>query len=103
MSDTKKTDLKDWSRNYRLMLLPPDDNPKSHEIQLQQFQASALLRMADAAELMAKRHTELIADCDKYKRWYEKQKSINKDLKNTIKGLKGSNTRLKNKLKTYEQ
>ena len=62
-----------------------------------ELQFGAILRIADAAELMAKNHQQLTEQRDLYKRWYEQQKQIEKMLCRRIAGLQGYITKLKKK------
>ena len=60
-----------------------------------QIKLGAVLRIADACEVMAKRHTELIAERDKFERWYkERNKEIDR-LYRVIRSLRGVITRMK--------
>ena len=60
---------------------------------------SILLRIAEATELMAQNHKELVRDRDDYQRWYRKEHEKVSGLKMQIIGLKGYITRLKKKVK----
>lgn len=57
--------------------------------------AGSLQRIADAVELMAKRHQELMADLDRYKRWYEDCQTRLRRAERRIAALKGATTRLR--------
>ena len=60
---------------------------------------SILLRIAEATELMAQNHKELIEDRDRYERWYREEQERRYGLEKTIAGLRGYITRLKKKVK----
>lgn len=61
------------------------------------LKVGALLRIADAAEAMAKRHTELINERDMYERLYRNADSDRVEYRKTISALKGVITKLKKK------
>ena len=63
----------------------------------QDIQTGSIQRIADAAEAMAKSHSQLIYDRDAYKRWYEDEKKKCKHLLAVIRGLKGRVTILNRK------
>lgn len=67
------------------------------KINLQSLQTGALMRIADATEVMSKNYQQLIDERNRYKRWYEEERRENKQLKNTNRGLRSSITRLKKK------
>ena len=56
-----------------------------------------LQRIADACELMAKNHAQLVADHDLYKRWYYEQLERVASRDRTISALRGQITKLKKK------
>jgi hypothetical protein len=58
-----------------------------------QLKTGALLRIADATELMAKSHQELIDERDHYRRLYEIEHLTLCSLKFTVRGLRGALTR----------
>lgn len=62
---------------------------------LEQINAGALLRIADAAELMVRRHTELIAQRDYYKGRAEAEAGYARTLGRRVAALKGQITKLK--------
>jgi hypothetical protein len=68
-------------------------NNATDGICLEQLRTGALLRIADAAELMAKRHQELIDERDHYRRLYEIEHLTLCSLKFTVRGLRGALTR----------
>ena len=49
----------------------------------------SLMRIADASEKMVVRHTELIADRDRFERWYHDEMAFRKRLEHRIAGFKG--------------
>ena len=55
-------------------------------------------RIADAAEKMAMRHTELISDRDMYKKWYEQERALALHLNRSNNALRGQITKLKRQL-----
>jgi hypothetical protein len=89
-----RLNLRDESRKqYTVSVLTDSDGLTDS-----QLQTGALLRIADATEKMAQRHTELIDERDRYKRWYNEQfQSIGKRDK-TIASLRGQITKLKKRL-----
>ena len=66
-------------------------------IEISEINAGSFQRIADACELMAKNHAQLIADRDLYLRWYnlEREKVSRRD--HQIAGLRGYIKRLKGK------
>lgn len=55
----------------------------------------ALFRIADAIEIMARNHRQLIDEADKYKCWYESERKIAERLVRRTSGLRGYIKRLK--------
>lgn len=55
----------------------------------------ALLRIAEATELIAKDYDSMRRDRDLYKRWYEDKRSEARRLGNVIRGLKSYIKRIK--------
>lgn len=72
----------DWGRS--------DANPTMDEIK-----TGAIFRIADACELMAKNHAQLIDERDRYKRWYDQKCEQNYRLERRINSLRGVITRMK--------
>jgi hypothetical protein len=71
---------------------------RSHEGGIQpdsETQLGAILRIADATELMAQRHQELIDERDRYKKFYDNEWVRHKVSKRRIAALKGVITKLK--------
>lgn len=62
-----------------------------------QLQLGAVLRIADATEAMAKRHTELIRERDNFERMYRDASRRAEHYRRSNAGLRGVITRLKNK------
>jgi hypothetical protein len=60
-------------------------------------QLGAILRIADAAEAMAKNYNDLVKERDNYKQWYEEAHARNQKLYRTIYALKAWITRWKKK------
>ena len=42
---------------------------------VEQINCGAILRIADATELMAKNHAQLVAERDRFERWYQHEKT----------------------------
>jgi hypothetical protein len=59
------------------------------------MQLGAILRIADACEDMARNHTSLIEEKERYKRWYEQEKAKVHKLEHCISGLRGYLKRLR--------
>jgi hypothetical protein len=88
-------DLKSLSKkNYTV-----DDGSPSYDT----LNTSALLRIADATEVMTKRYSEIIADMEWYKRKYFENMNTITTRNNTIKALKGVITKLKKQHKESER
>jgi hypothetical protein len=75
-----------------------DRNPTNEEIQL-----GAILRMADATELMASNYTQLQKDLDWYRQMYRESQEVITHQERKIANLRGQVTKLKNKFKTQNQ
>ena len=58
----------------------------------------AHLRIADAMELMAKNHAQLIEERDRFKRWWQEEQSKVSKLYRRVAALRGVITRLKKSL-----
>lgn len=69
----------------------------SESLSLEQINTGALLRIADATELMAKRHTELMTQRDMYERWHDEEAQKRRLAERRISSLKGQITKLKKK------
>lgn len=68
-------------------------NPSPEEVN-----RGSLQRIADACELMAKSHQQLINDRDMYKRWYEEKGARCEKLEYSIRAYKATITKLKRQL-----
>ncbi len=68
------------------------------ELKLEEIQAGAILRIADAAEAMAKNHVLLQAEADRLTRWYDQARKRAAKLERSNAALRGHITRLKKKL-----
>lgn len=64
---------------------------------LQQLQFGAIQRIANAAEVMAKNHQQLIDERDRYKQWYQEALQTTVRFSHQISGLRGYIIRIKNK------
>lgn len=64
----------------------------------EQIKLGAILRIADATELMAINYKDLQSDLERYKRWYHEERERNKALRKSTSSFRGHLTRLKNKL-----
>jgi hypothetical protein len=91
---TKQVSIKKASRTDFTVSLNDGDSMRDPDIQL-----GAILRIADATELMAKNYTELQSNLEMYKRWYKEENEKNIRLCRKIYALRGHMTRLKNRLK----
>lgn len=60
--------------------------------------AGSLQRIADATELMAKRHTELIAERDRFERYYRSEQACSQRLARQLSAAKGMQTKLKRQI-----
>ena len=58
--------------------------------------------IANSAELMAKRHAELMADRNMYKRWYNEERTRVQKLQHQNAGLRGYITRQKKQMQAKE-
>jgi len=67
-----------------------------------QFKLGAILRIADALEVIAKNNQNLIEEVEKYKRWYATEEKENQYLRRSVSGLKGYITKV-NKVKSRKK
>ncbi len=67
----------------------------TEQTSIEAINCGSMLRMADAMEKVAVRHTELIAEVDRYKRWYAQEQQAVSMLSYRIRSLKGQITKLK--------
>lgn len=87
--------LRDASRdNYSIR-----SDRASHE----EIRSGSLQRIADATELMARNHAELVAERDRYKRWFEIEEATTRHLTASIRAHKAHNTRLRRKAAHLEE
>jgi hypothetical protein len=70
----------------------------SAALSLEQINCGALLRIADATELMARRHAELIEERDRYKRYHDQERERKLELARSNIALRGQITKLRKKL-----
>ena len=56
---------------------------------LDQLKLGAIMRIADAIEIIAKEHQSLIEERNRYKRWFEDERQITKRLVNRNTRLRG--------------
>lgn len=75
----------------------------SDENTLASINAGSLQRIADATELMARRHTELIRERDNYERYYREAQQRNQQLERRLAAAKGQITKLRNAAKKEPQ
>jgi len=68
---------------------------EKQQLSNEEIQFGALLRIADAVEIIAKNHQRLINERDYYKQWYEQERQIVQTLRHRIAGLKGHIKRIK--------
>jgi hypothetical protein len=73
------------------------DKPINESLNNEQLKLGAILRIADATEVMAKRHTELIADRDLYKRWWEDERKKTERLQRQVNAYRGLVKKMKAK------
>lgn len=69
---------------------------------MEEVQYGCILRIADAVEKMAQRHTDLIQERDQYEKWYSNEAKSHKMTSNTLRVTKGHLTRVKNRIKQLE-
>ena len=62
---------------------------------LEEIKVGSLQRIADAAELMAQNHAQLIRERDNYKRWYEAALDRRHSLERRVAALRGVITKMK--------
>lgn len=70
-----------------------DRTPNNDELKL-----GALLRIADATEVMGREYLKLISDRNLYKRWYDEARSRCERLERSNASLRGHITKLRNRL-----
>lgn len=67
----------------------------AYQLTIEQITLGATLRIADAAEAMAKSHTALIEEKERYKRWYEEKSAAYARLDRSYRAIRGHLTRIK--------
>lgn len=72
------------------------NQPEPFELTDEKVGASALVRIADAVEVMAQDYVRMRRDLENYKKWYQDLQHEIGVRDNTIRTLKGVITRLKN-------
>jgi hypothetical protein len=60
-----------------------------------EIQTGALQRIADATELMAKNHKQLVNDRDLYEKWFRAERAARLHRDNQIRSLRGVITKLR--------
>lgn len=83
-------DLREASR-----IMWTNDKPATTE----NITLGCILRIADASELMAKNHKQLVDERDRYKKLYEEKRDTVHKRDRTIRGLRGALTREKRRNK----
>ena len=68
------------------------------KLRLETINCGSLQRIADATELMARSHADLIAERDKYLKWYEREMANKLRAQRYISSLRGVITKLRKKL-----
>jgi len=74
-----------------------DWGTESSGLTLEQINCGAMLRIADATEKMAQRHTELIQDRDYYEKQYNDWRREYEAMERRCRSLKGQITKMKKK------
>jgi hypothetical protein len=82
---------KSWKDQSRINWEPAG----TRQITTEEIQVGALQRIADATEVMAKNHQNLIDERDRYKRRYEYEQKENQRMARRIAALQGVITKLK--------
>lgn len=73
-----------------------------HALSLDQINAGAVLRIADACELMARRHLDLIDERDRFERWYRDEQRRREAADRRVSALRGVITKMKRKAATAD-
>lgn len=92
-----KKNFKDWSRE-NWVLAEGNVDPSNEQLIL-----GCLQRIADASEVTAKNHQNLMNERDRYEKWYREERERKEALERSMRTLKGNYTRLKNKLETLQE
>jgi predicted nuclease with TOPRIM domain len=74
----------------------------SEGMTLEQINTGCLLRIADATDKMAQRHTELIEQRDRFERWYKNEQKRVEYLERSNAALRGHLKRAKVKVSNVE-
>lgn len=91
MDKTQKRVTKDLSRGVI------SNSDSEGKFSTEQYLLSALIRIADATEQMAKNYTQMQTDLDYYKAAYNRQREEIKQLKHSQRALRGVATKAKKK------
>ncbi|MBW7935046.1 MAG: hypothetical protein H3C62_15855 [Gemmatimonadaceae bacterium] len=86
--------MANWKEHSRTGWLSRDVEPHVFP-GIERVQIGCLQRIADAAETMAQNHAHLIAERDRYERWYNSEKSANATLRRRVNALRGIIARMK--------
>lgn len=86
---------KDYRQESRKNWGTETDGSLSHD----QIKLGALLRIADALELVSKNHRNLIDERDRFEKYYREEQNDNQTQRRRVAGLKGYIRRLKRKKK----
>jgi len=70
----------------------------SNELSFEAINAGSLQRIADATEIMAKNHAQLIRERDQYERWYNQEHAKRKALERSITAYKANITRFRRQI-----
>lgn len=84
---------KDWKEQSRInwgLDMEENEFPGREAVQL-----GAVLRIADATEAMARNHTSLVEEKERYRRWYGEEQARNAKLWRRLNAMRGVITRLK--------
>lgn len=65
---------------------------------LDQINCGSLQRIADAAEVMARRYVDLLKDVEQYRRWWNEERQTSAALARSNSALRGQITKLKKQL-----
>jgi predicted Rossmann fold nucleotide-binding protein DprA/Smf involved in DNA uptake len=76
---------------------------KEDDIPTDQIQAGAIMRIADAVEVMAKNYNELIRERGNFERWYKEERERKNKLNRSNSAFRGHITRLKKRLTLYKE
>jgi Mor family transcriptional regulator len=74
---------------------------KEDDIPTDQIKAGAIMRIADAVEVMAKNYAKLIRERGYFERWYKEERESKNKLNRSNSALRGHITRLKKRLTLY--